>query len=259
MKKLLFLLLVFTLLLSGISGCGVKVKSDSAADGKKAADSVEGNKGEGTAELKEAMDELGDALEVLAVKGWPKDKVPEGMPEYTGGEVVNSGGSDDELYIKIEGSNKEELGKYLEELKNAGWNVSEEPNQEIRKGIYDVEFDWQGSNMLQMCIRTSEVSAWPKDKLPPDIFPPENCTFIGELDVIENTENSWYFNYECDGVDEAAANKYVEKLIENGWEGDISQLCKEFEWKGKKYSATIELYEIVGNSSTFTCNFGIYE
>lgn len=34
---------------------------------------------------------------------------------------------------------------------------------------------------------------------------------------------------------------------------------KEFEWNGKKYSATIEIYETIGDTTTFTCNYGITE
>jgi len=98
---------------------------------------------------------------------------------------------------------------------------------------------------------TSTKKEWPADKLPPDVIPPENCTFIGGLDVIENIPGeAWYFNYTCDGMNEAAAKAYFDKLRESGWSGD-SQLVKDIEWNGKKYRADIEIYEIVGNTIPF--------
>ena len=36
-------------------------------------------------------------------------------------------------------------------------------------------------------------------------------------------------------------------------------ITKDFEWKGKKYSASIEIYETVGDTTTFTCNYSIAE
>ena len=95
-----------------------------------------------------------------------------------------------------------------------------------------------------MNIYTSEVGTWPADKLPPDIIPPAEGTLIGEMELIENKPGQiWYTNYTYDGINQEKANAYMDMLISNGWEGDSSMVGKDMEWKGKKYRATIEVYE----------------
>lgn len=259
-KKCLVWLLAILLLTSLMTGCAGNKKETAEENQSEAQAASEENATDSgdidSEELEEALEDAGKALSLLATEGWPIDRVPTDLPEYTEGKIINSGGIDSELYIKISETDEDKLNSYLEELRKSGWNVSDSKDPEIRKGIYDINFDWQG-DMLQMVIYKSEVSSWPQEKLPPDIFPPENCTLIGEVEIIENYENAWYFSYQCDGVDEAAVNTYIQKLIDNGWQGDSSMVNKDFNWKGNNYSASIEVYEIVGNSSTFTCNYAI--
>ncbi len=213
------------------------------------------------ADQQKAAEDLEKALDAIAVKGWPKDKLPSELPEYTEGEIINSGGDSETFYVKIEKTTQAALDNYVAKLKASGWNVVEGSEPEARKGIYDIEFTWQGgSTMLQMAVNTSEIGAWPKDKLPAEIVPPENSTFIGKVEIIETEENRmWYFNYECEGINEAGAHAYMELLMKNGWSGDTSMVNKDFQWNGKKYSASIEIYEILDSSTTFTCNYYIAE
>jgi hypothetical protein len=251
MKKLILILFSCILIAALLSGCGgkpaaeesSKVIEEQAAEAQVAEDT------------QKAVDNAFEVMETLTNKEWPADKLPSELPEYTGGEIVNSGGEADEFYIKIDNTNKDALTAYLGKLKEQGWNVSEGRESTANKGVYELRFTWQGDDHLQVIVYTSEVGAWPADKLPPDIFPPENCTFIGDVEVIENIPGqAWYSTYTCEGVDEEGAKAYFDKLRESGWSGD-TQLVKDIEWNGKKYSADIEIYEIEGNTSSFTVNF----
>jgi hypothetical protein len=78
---------------------------------------------------------------------------------------------------------------------------------------------------------------------------------VGDVEVLSSVENMWYFSYTYDGIDEAAAEAYMNSLTEKGWSGGTSQMYKVFEWKGDRYEGTIEIYETVENRTTFTCNF----
>lgn len=253
MKRLFAYLLILTLTVS-ISGCGGKPTTgqEQKSETTSTASSTE-------TDLNKAGDDLAKAMETLAVKGWPKDKLPADLPEYTEGSIVNSGGSKTEFYIKIEKTDKEALDRYLAKLKSLNWNLSENNSQEVKKGIYSLDFTWQGGGtMLQMIIYTSQLSQWPKDTIPTDIIPPKNCTFIGDISITETEKDRmWYFGYECQGIDAAAAKDYLEELRNNGWSGDDPMVFKDFEWKGQKCSASIEIYETVGDTTTFTCNFNV--
>ena len=179
MKRLFAFLLIFALT-AIISGCG----SSSTTTSQPQKSEPTGAASSTEADLKKAGDDLAKAMEPLAVKGWPKDKLPADLPEYTEGSIVNSGGSNTEFYIKIEKTNKEALNRYLEKLKSLNWNLSDTPDARAKKGIYSLEFAWQGGgSMLQMTVNTSQKGQWPKDIVPSDIIPPENCTFIGDMDV----------------------------------------------------------------------------
>lgn len=194
---------------------------------------------------------------VMLKKGWPKDLVPPELPEYAEGTVVNSGEDDGTLYIKIRETDTAKLEKYLEELKKGGWIVTGGSDEaEAIKGMHTVDFEWQdGGKLLQMTLRTGEAGSWPSDKIPPDILQPQTGVMVDGVEIMEATENAWYFNYTYDGMDEAAAKQYLELLRQNGWSGDDSQLYKAFEWKDQKYAATIEIYETIEIRTTFTCNF----
>lgn len=112
---------------------------------------------------------------------------------------------------------------------------------------------------MQMVLYTSEAGVWPSDKLPPDVFPPENCTLVGDVELLESVPGqAWYTTYTCDGIDEEAAKDYLKKLNESGWSGD-GQLVKDIEWNGKKYRADIEIYETNDNTTSFTLNLMLVE
>jgi predicted small lipoprotein YifL len=239
-QRFIWITLVLLLLLAA-AGCGQKAAEVQVPD----------NRAETPAQ---SAPELPSAL---LREGWPADSVPSDLPEYAGGTVVNSGGDDEEFYIKIEDTDKDALDKYLQELKDAGWIVTGGSDEaEAVKGLHTVNFDWQGGGtMLQMSLRTGEAGSWPSDKIPPDVLQPQTGALVEGVEIQETTESSWYFNYTYDGIDEEAARQYMELLRENGWSGDDTQLYKSFEWKGEQYGAAIEIYETVETRTTFTCNF----
>lgn len=253
MKKFILILFSLILIAAALSGCAGKPAAGQAGTGTEA-QAVEAQAAEDT---QKAVENAMEVMDTLTNKEWPADKLPSELPEYTEGEIANSAAGGEEFYVKISKTTKEALSSYLAKLKDLGWSVEEGRESIAGKGVHELRFTWQGEDYLQMVLYTSELGTWPADKLPPDVIPPENCTFIGGLDVIENIPGeAWYFNYTCDGMNEAAAKAYFDKLRENGWSGD-SQLVKDIEWSGKKYRADIEIYEITGSTSSFTLNLMI--
>lgn len=244
MKKLILILFSFMLIAALLSGCADKPAAEAKAAGAQAAEDT------GKA-VKNAM----EAMETLTNKEWPADKLPSELPEYTGGEIVNSGEDAGDFYVKIDKTNKEALSTYLGKLKDLGWHVEEGKESIAEKGIYELRFSWQGDNHLQMALYTSEVAAWPADKLPADVIPPAEGALIGGMELQENVPGQiWYTNYTYDGINGEKANAYMDMLVKNGWEGDFSMVGKDIQWNGKMYRATIEVYETNDNSSTFTLN-----
>ena len=255
MKKYILAAFYIILIIAMLSGCSGKSSPETAA-----ADSQKAAEAKAAEDTQKAVDNAMEVMETLTNKEWPTDKLPSELPEYTEGEIVNSGGEADEFYIKIDKTSKEALTDYLEKLKDLGWSVEDGKQAEAEKGIYSIDFSWQGEDHLQMAVYTGETGAWPKDQMPPDVIPPSDCTFIGEISLMETIEGQvWYTNYQCDGINEEEAKAYMDMLVQNGWAGDVSMVTKTFEWKGKKYEGSIELYETDENSSTFTLNLSLVQ
>ncbi|HYE82504.1 MAG TPA: hypothetical protein VEG39_10125 [Clostridia bacterium] len=244
MKKLILILFSCILIAALLSGCSGKPADEVKAAEAKAAE-----------DTKKAVDNAMEAMETLTNKEWPTENLPSELPEYTEGEIVNSGGNSEDFIVKIDKTNKDALSTYLGKLKDLGWHVEEGKESIAEKGIYELRFTWQGDDHLQINLYTSEVRAWPADKMPPDVIPPSEGTLIGGAELYESVPGQiWYTNYTYDGINEEKANAYIDMLISKGWSGDSSMISKDMEWNGKKYHATIELYETNENSSTFTLN-----
>lgn len=187
---------------------------------------------------------------------WPGDKTPGELPEYTAG-IVTATAVDGEgvLTIKVKDTSKSDLDDYLARLQSAGWIVASDES-EAELGLHTVHFDLQREgSLLQINVYTQEAGSWPDGDIPPDIPEPSLGTLAGKVELLESMENAWYFNYTYDGIDEVAAEAYMHSLAEKGWSGSASQMYKAFEWEGKRYEATIEVYETVETRTTFTCNF----
>ncbi len=190
---------------------------------------------------------------------WPADLAPAELPEYTAGTVTASAvDSEGVLTIKITDTNKSDLYVYIGKLQSSGWNVtSNDDEAEALLGLYSATFVLQGADktVLQIDVYTEEAGSWPAEAIPPVVPEPGAGVLVGQVEVLSAVENMWYFDYTYDGIDEAAAEAYMNSLTEKGWSGDAYQMYKAFEWKGKSYEATIEIYETVADRTTFTCNF----
>lgn len=148
----------------------------------------------------------------------------------------------------------------MNKLKEAGWTVTMDydDQKEAELGPYILSIRWDSKDSLSINIMTIEQGSWPYDKLPPDLMPPENSTLVGEISIAQN-DDSMYFVYTFDGLDEDAAADYMMTLIDNGWEGDDMFIRKTIEWNGKKYKATIELYETYETRSSFSFNMRLID
>jgi len=176
------------------------------------------------------------------------------MPEWTG-TILTWAEASDELTIQLGDVTEENLGAYFDALEAAGWTVSRFGLEgSASKGLANAYFYQQGNTTVQLAILQEKEGTWPSDRLPPDIYPPENCTLVGNPDVWEEEEDSLYtFHFTCEGVDVAAANAYLAGLEQEGWDGP-GQYFKDIEWQGKTWTADIELYDTYGTRSEFSGN-----
>ena len=202
------------------------------------------------------MDDISSLIGGLLTKeGWPVESIPEELPEYTEGEIVNSGGSADDFTILVDNTDDDALDNYMDKLKDAGWivTIDNDDQKEAALGPYTLSFQWNGPGFLQINLMIIEQGSWPYDELPPDLIPPETGTLVGEISI-QKDDDRMYFVYTFDGIDEDAAVDYMMMLIDNGWKGDDMFVSKTFEWNGKKHKASIELYETIESRSSFSFN-----
>ncbi len=245
MKKLCFIVFVIFLIVLAATACGGNTEKRAALE-----DETKGSKID--------IANIPAGPDILLKEGWPADKVPDELPEYTAGMVTASAvDGEGVLTIKVKDTGQSDIDDYLGKLQSAGWIVtSNNYETEAVLGLYTATFALQaGDTILQIDVYTAEAGDWPADKIPPDILKPISGTLVGKVELLETMDNAWYFNYTYNGVDEAGAREYMELLTEKGWSGDGGQLYKSFKWKGKSYAADIEIYETVETRTTFTCNF----
>jgi hypothetical protein len=187
---------------------------------------------------------------------WPKEILPEDTPPYAKGTIANSGGPDDDFVILIEKTTPEDLTAYMEELHELGWIHSEdsEYSQEMVLGNHILQFQWNATDFLQISYRQLPQGEWPTDTVPKELIPPENAALVGEIELIGSDEDGWYFVYTYDGIDESAAEAYMNSFVSKGWEGDPSFVSKGVDWRGKNYDTSIEIYKILETRSSFIVN-----
>ncbi len=189
----------------------------------------------------------------VSMTEWPTDKMGD-LPEYPNGEVINHGDfGNGEYVVKVEGTNNDELKAYIDSLANDGWTVTD---NSAEKGIYRADFSFfTADDQLQIILRTADVSEWPgEDELPTALFAPEGYT-LTDVDLSPNGDNAWLFYYTCQGMDQAAVDKYVKDLQAKGWVGDTSQMTTQTKWNGKSCDMMLELYGLDGGNASFTVNF----
>lgn len=219
MKKILIALLCLVLALSIFAGCTKNEETGSpGSTGNPQAD--EG--GEEAGELEEAMKNLDEALSQLATPGWPKDNIPDAIPEYPYGEVKNSGdGGDGEYYILISPTDKDDLAEYLALLEEQGFTVSGDDRARI--GTLEINFQFNSSETLQMSVYDSGTSEWPEllgGVLPPDTGILYGDAYIPELSESDNANGQYYSaSFTLADLTEEDCVAFMEKQIPSGWEG----------------------------------------
>lgn len=224
----------------------------------------EGDSGEATDQSQGISDMSGISglMSSMLENSWPTDALPSELPEYAEGEYVNSGGSADDYYVLVENTDQDALDRYLAALNAAGWIVSTSTNDGIAMlGVYEVVFGWRNSDAthLQINVRTALAGQWLYDDIPPDILPPETGTLATAMTLEGSDEDGRYISFTMDGMDEAEAMDYFQLLVENGWSGEYPMVFKDIDWNGKRYSASIAIYEIVDTRSIFSCDLWLAE
>ena len=254
-----------------LAGCGSsgKAAKDAKAVAKDAVETVkkavdiqdEGDKAmDAPEDISDVIgrDALDKALEGggLTVEGWPEGKIPDEIPEYKKGKVVNSGGYAEEYTILVE-TEEEELKEYLDQLEGLGWYVDRDDRFPMaRNKNISLNFQFNSKTLLQISVYVQKQGSWPADELPSDIFPPDKGTLVGEVvisDIGEREDVAYNITYDYEGLSIEDAGEYMQKLIDKGWQGDAYMVSKIVEWKGNRFEASIEVMEYQG-VITFSCN-----
>ena len=196
-------------------------------------------------------DALDKALEGggLTVEGWPEGKIPDEIPEYKKGKVVNSGGYAEEYTILVE-TEEEELKEYLDQLEGLGWYVDRDDRFPMaRNKNISLNFQFNSKTLLQISVYVQKQGSWLGDELPSDIFPPDKGTLVGEVvisDIGEKDDVVYNITYDYEGLSNEDVVEYMQKLINKGWQGDEYMVSKIVEWKGNRFEASIEVMEYEG-------------
>ncbi len=185
----------------------------------------------------------------LTREGWPTNNISGDIPEYTMGEVINSGGTENDFTILVDNTSEEDLNEYLLHLEDNGWYTGSDYAE--KKNI-SLHFQFNAENLLQISVYTQHLGAWPSDKVPAEIVPPEKGILIGNVDI-SGDSNAYYISFEYSGLSEDDVRQYMESYLEKGWTGDEVYIRKNISWKGKNYRANIESMPD-GNNVFFNCN-----
>jgi len=112
--------------------------------------------------------DLGKAMSMLTdtdPSKWPKERLNPDMPEYKKGKMNgwSKWNSTDEysIFILIKDTGKADLDEYISQLKSAGFEAINKNS--FRKGIYDVELQFNSDTILQISSYKAEVYEWPKE------------------------------------------------------------------------------------------------
>lgn len=185
----------------------------------------------------------------LTREGWPTGDISENIPEYTMGEVINSGGTESDYTILVDNTSEEDLNKYLLQLEDNGWYTR---SDYAEKQNISLNFQFNAENLLQISVYTQELGIWPSEKIPAEIVPPEKGILIGDVET-SGDSNAYYISFEYSGLSEDDLRQYMESYLERGWTGDEYYIRKNINWKGKNYRVNIEPMPD-GDNVFFICN-----
>lgn len=244
MKKLMALVLAIILIVS-FAACTQKNAAGTASDQANSKNIVATDNtvaGENTDESsggQVSAKALSDALSLLTDADhskWPKDFIHPDMPEYKKGKLNgwNQWSKDDpnNIFILIHDTIEEDLEAYKAELLAAGFKETDQGR--YRKGLYDVEFRFNGDTILQISSYKAAVLAWPKDlDFVPQIKKGNLSSIIKPSDDMPGYTQLYYIN-----LTQADLDEWYKNLADNGFTVDNGAISKaNVSFRGKTYTS----------------------
>jgi hypothetical protein len=201
---------------------------------------------------------MGDMLNIfgnlMGRKGWPADKIPSEIPEYTKGEVTNSFEDEGGYAIYIDNTSEDDLNEYLELLEADGWYTDSDYAKKENMSLY---FEFSRESLLKITVYVEEQGTWPYGEIPEEIVPPTKGTMIGEVEAYGDSK-AYFIIFEYSGLTEDDVRQYMESYIERGWRDSDEYISNTIYWNGNKYKVSIE-YIPDGNNAVFYCNLVLTE
>ncbi|AGA67764.1 hypothetical protein Desdi_0210 [Desulfitobacterium dichloroeliminans LMG P-21439] len=250
-KNYLIPLCTILLIFAFIPGCGEKEqttpKDSSSTTGQAQETSPQD-------ELEKAGEDLEDVLSALATPGWPTGKISDKVPEYPYGEVKNSGDyGDGEYVILISPTNKDELKEYFNLLEGNGYTLSD--GDRARLGTLALRFQFNSTDTLQMIVSDAGTSKWPS--LPGDLLAPDKGTLDGDVDAVELSDaekasgNYYSAGFTLVDLTEEDCLAYVQKQVDNGWEGGGDMATKEINIEGVTCDLMLQFVQFYDGQADF--------
>lgn len=153
------------------------------------------------------------------------------MPEYSKGKINGSNVSKNEVMIIVGQTNEEDLNAYIEKLTNNGY---QEKSNQYCKGLIEIEFQFNTSDILQISVYQEEKLQWPKDMLG-DVPPLTRGDLTSVSEPSEETGNYgdlYFINLTEDDIE-----AWESVLVQNGFEVSSKSYSKaNVKYKGKAYS-----------------------
>ncbi len=162
MKRLSVILLVLLLTLS-FAACSVGSALKDAA--KKSVD-TKGSETvtEGAAESADEVPDTAAQAVNLNPGKWPKEILHPDMPEYKKGKLNGwapwDASNPDSIFILIRDTGEADLEEYRKEMEAAGFTPGN--NHGYHKDLFDVEFQMNSDNTLQISSYKNVTEGWPK-------------------------------------------------------------------------------------------------
>ena len=183
--------------------------------------------------------ELGKATSMLLdsdISKWPKDRLHSDMPEYKKGKLNgwNQWDSTNEysIFILIKDTGKADLDEYISQLKSAGFTAIN--SNSFRKGIYDVEFQFNSDTILQISSYKADIFEWPKELVGIPPITKGNLTAVtGPSEDYPDGIQLYYINLTVDDL-----MKWGKSLEAKGFEVDGLAISKSnADFNGKTYNS----------------------
>jgi hypothetical protein len=145
----------------------------------------------------------------ITKKGWPEGKIPDSIPEYEAGEVVNSGGNNNDYTILVDNTTRDDLDEYLEQLESEGWYINADPEWPYAQlGNIELRFQFNTETLLQISVYVTKKEPWPEEELPDEIIEPDKGEMIGGVSINELSDNpgeAYNISFEFSGLTQHSA------------------------------------------------------